>query len=302
VELCLFVRDEVKQAVEDWLEDSPVPGYVQVLSYKDLKSTYHDHHKRRELTQKYDAFVCDDSILPMLTRLLGETFRRAKMEAGAVVVDPAKPLALRRALEAARDSTYVRQLGAGSNTSVRVGTTAFNPDDLAENVMATILPTVARVPGGWRNVQQVTLKSETSVALPLYCAMPELEAVTGDAAEEVLGHKVAASGSVARQVLDKLAPSRSKIQTSIGAFDRFPELGAALGLALPSVSSLEEGSGKGTGKGKGTGNGKGKGKKRSRADAEAQEAGAAQLSMAGGEGGSGSGSGAAAGGGSKGKG
>lgn len=313
VELCLFVRDEAKKAVEDWLETSPVPGYVQVLGYKDLKSTYHDHKKRRELTQKYDAFVCDDSIIPMLTRLLGETFRRSKMEAGAVKVDPAKPSALRRALERARDSTYVRQLGAGSNTSVRIGTSAFSPDALADNAMAAVLPTVARIPGGWANVQQISLRAETTVALPLYCAVPELEEATGDGVGAGAGlageaYEHTADRAAALSVLGKLAPSKAKIQGSIGAFDRFPELEGALGTGGEEGGKQRAGaaatgaSGASSSSSGGGGKARGKGKKRRRSEAAAEAAGRAELELAAGGKGKGEGSsGASSGPGGKGK-
>jgi ribosome biogenesis protein UTP30 len=77
-------------------------------------------------------------------------------------------------------------LGWGACCSVKVGRTDFTPEQVSENVMAAIKALVLKVPRKWRNIQSMHLKSTSSIALPIYNALPDVNAVVEEAeAKEV---------------------------------------------------------------------------------------------------------------------
>lgn len=79
-DVCLIVKedskDRVKQMIEEFQEHM---GCVKkVLGLDSLRKKHSRFQQRRELLQKYDVFMADDRILPMLTSALGKDFVKAK--------------------------------------------------------------------------------------------------------------------------------------------------------------------------------------------------------------------------------
>jgi len=75
-------------------------------------------------------------------------------------------------------------LGWGACCSVKVGRTDFTPKQVAENTMAAIRGLIQKVPRKWKNIQSMHLKSTESIALPIYNALPQVNAAMADMAEE----------------------------------------------------------------------------------------------------------------------
>ena len=80
VDVCLIVKDESKPWVQEMLSTFPEHlGCVKkVLGLESLRKKHSLFHQRRELLHKYDIFMADDRILPMLTAALGKDFVKAK--------------------------------------------------------------------------------------------------------------------------------------------------------------------------------------------------------------------------------
>ena len=64
-------------------------------------------------------------------------------------------------------------LAPGSTSVVRVATTEQTPDQITDNVVSALAGIMKRLPGSWSNVQALSLRTTTSVALPLYNSLPE---------------------------------------------------------------------------------------------------------------------------------
>lgn len=182
--LCLFVKDPVK-ATADKLAERPVPGFVEVMGYTRLSREFKQYAARRELLKSYDGFFVDDSILPMMPRVLGKVFYARKKQPWPVKMGGAR--SLENALVKARDSTPL-YLGAGQCVAVKVGTTAHSPAQVAENVAAVVTAAVDAIPKKWRNVAGISLKLPASLALPIYASLP------GDEASAAAGATTAAGG------------------------------------------------------------------------------------------------------------
>jgi ribosome biogenesis protein UTP30 len=172
--ICMFVKD--KEEAKKWLgDDYEKHGIRKIISLQQLRTKYKSFQDRRELADLYDAFVADDRIVCMLPKTLGKAFyvgskrplpvRLAKKEklAGSVTAKIQK--ALRSAF------FYL----PGVSTSIRVGSTDMTPDQLVANLEKVIDGVVEHIPGQWKGVQSLFLKSEKSAALPLYEAIASVE-------------------------------------------------------------------------------------------------------------------------------
>jgi ribosome biogenesis protein UTP30 len=63
-------------------------------------------------------------------------------------------------------------VAAGSTSVLTVGRSDWTAEALADNVAAVLGALGATVPGGWANVQALSVRTASSIALPLYSALP----------------------------------------------------------------------------------------------------------------------------------
>lgn len=109
----------------------------------------------------------------MLPKLLGKPFYAKSSKVpipvnfeGAEALK--NPNRLKSELKKALDSTYVH-LSAAASTSIRVGLSSFTPEQLVENIDATVNALVEKkIPAGWRGVRSFHIKSPNSAALPIW--------------------------------------------------------------------------------------------------------------------------------------
>ena len=144
-------------------------GVAKVIGYSKLKSNYKAHEARRRLCASYDLFLSDDRILPLLPKLLGKAFFKKKKQ--PIPVDLAREdwgAAVRRATSGA----YFF-VSAGGCSAVRVARAGQTPEEVAANALAAAEGVAARIPKGWKGIRAMYLKTNASVALPIYTALPD---------------------------------------------------------------------------------------------------------------------------------
>ena len=80
--VCLIVKDESKPWVQELLEQFPeqMKFVKKVLGLQSLRKKHARFQQRRELVRRYDVFMADDRILPMLTKALGKEFFHVKKQ------------------------------------------------------------------------------------------------------------------------------------------------------------------------------------------------------------------------------
>ena len=171
-EVCLIVKDhqgEGHKEAKKKVAEMEKCGVAKVLGISKLRNNYKPHEAKRQLCDSYDLFCADARILPLLPKLLGKSFFKKKRQ--PVPVDLTKkdwPAQIRKAAAA----TYFH-MGGGTCVSVKVGKSAMSQKEVAANAMAAIAGAVDHIPQKWKNVQSIYLKTNESVALPVYNAMPE---------------------------------------------------------------------------------------------------------------------------------
>ena len=76
-EICILVKDPQKK-LKERLESEPVDGVVKIIGLRKLRDNYKTFEAKRNLCDSYDLFMADRRILPMLPKLLGNSFFQKK--------------------------------------------------------------------------------------------------------------------------------------------------------------------------------------------------------------------------------
>ncbi|CAM9495077.1 unnamed protein product, partial [Discosporangium mesarthrocarpum] len=177
-DMCLFVKDDAKAWVKEQLEETPVAGLTKIIKLQKLRTAYREFKNRRELLGQFDLFLCDDRIMPMLTKALGKTFLSVKKQP--------VPLRLERwsslggQIARARDNTHLC-MSHGSCWVLKLANTSMTEDQVVENIVAGVAAAVRHVPKKWMNIKSIHIKSSNSVALPIYSSLEELDVVPAPA-------------------------------------------------------------------------------------------------------------------------
>ena len=167
VEVCLIVKDESKESITELIELFPshTSCVKKVLTLTSLRKKYSTHKARRELLKRYDLFLADDRILPMLGKALGKNFFQEKKHPIPLKVTrkEALPFAIQKSLK----SSYMF-INPGTCISIKAGNTAMPAEYLVANVEAIVNNAVGHIPRKWANVSAVNVKTAESIALPVY--------------------------------------------------------------------------------------------------------------------------------------
>jgi len=106
-EVCLIVKEESKPWCQELIERFPEHmGCVKkVLGLQSLRTKHARYEQRRALLHKYNVFMADDRILPMLSKALGTDFYKAKKL--PIPITLTRKEALPFAIQKALSSTYM---------------------------------------------------------------------------------------------------------------------------------------------------------------------------------------------------
>lgn len=135
------------------------------MTLTSLRSKYPQHKDKRELLKRYDLFLADDRILPMLGKALGKNFFKEKKQ--PVPLKLTRKEALPFAIEKCLKGTFM-WISAGTCLSIKAGTTGMPIQNVFENMEAIINNASSRIPRKWANIAAISIKTGQSVALPVY--------------------------------------------------------------------------------------------------------------------------------------
>ena len=188
-EICLFTKDPPQPAdydpksgiplvnpIKTALQAHPVAGITKVLSISKLRNNYKEYKERRRLLASYTLFLTDERILPLLPALLGAKFFEKKKQPVAVNIAQRDFSA---ELERARDSTYMF-VNTGPCSMIRIARSSFSRAQSFENIQAALEQIAAHVPKHWAGVQSLHIKTQNSIALPIYNSAASIDQLLQD--------------------------------------------------------------------------------------------------------------------------
>ncbi|CCX06304.1 ribosomal protein L1p/L10e family-domain-containing protein [Pyronema domesticum] len=171
--LCLIVKDPQRH-FKDAVTAAGLENVItKVVGISKLKKKFKTFESRRQLCDSHDIFIADDRIVTMLPTALGSVFykKTAKVPIAVKVADNDKPDQLKKIVQKVLDST-VAHLAASATTSVRVSLSTHTPEQVVENVAAVVDALAEKkIPGGFKNIKSLHIKSPNSASLPIYVAV-----------------------------------------------------------------------------------------------------------------------------------
>jgi ribosome biogenesis protein UTP30 len=103
--VCLIVKEESKPLVQGMISRFPneLSCIKKVLGLQSLRTKHKSYSQKRELLERFDVFLADDRILPMLTKALGGKFFDKKKQPVPINIcrKEALPFAVQRCLKGA---------------------------------------------------------------------------------------------------------------------------------------------------------------------------------------------------------
>ncbi|XP_028263831.1 ribosomal L1 domain-containing protein 1 [Parambassis ranga] len=173
-EVCLFTRDEPNMTSEQTqrfykklLEERGVSNVSEIIPYKVLKTEYKPYEAKRRLLGNFDMFLSDDRIRRLLPSQLGRHFYDRKREPLSVNLQ-SKHLA--RDIQGVIQGTNMKITNKGCCCMARVGHPGMTADEVAANIEAAVQTVEAKLRMKGPVIKLIHVKSQTSVALPIYTA------------------------------------------------------------------------------------------------------------------------------------
>jgi len=140
-----------------------------VIAITKLKTNYRQYEEKRKLMNSYDLFMADDRIIPMLPRVLGKEFFKSKRL--PIPIKLANEDRIAAEVAKARDATYFYPPN-GSCCCVRIAHTGMTVEQIEENINCAIDAVIQKIPKKWKNIQSINIKTNFSVALPVFNSLP----------------------------------------------------------------------------------------------------------------------------------
>uniref|UniRef100_UPI0037E87AF6 ribosomal L1 domain-containing protein 1 n=1 Tax=Semicossyphus pulcher TaxID=241346 RepID=UPI0037E87AF6 len=171
-EVCLFTRDEPNMTSEQTqrfykklLEVKGVKNISEIIPYKALKTEYKPYEAKRRLLGNFDIFLSDDRVRRLLPSHLGKHFYERKKEPLCVNLQ-SKQLA--RDIQRVIQGTSLKVNKKGCCCMARVAHSGMTADEVTDNIEAAVQTVVAKLRTKGPMMKLIHLKSQTSVALPIY--------------------------------------------------------------------------------------------------------------------------------------
>ncbi|KAM3592508.1 uncharacterized protein V6R79_020359 [Siganus canaliculatus] len=171
-EVCLFTRDEPKMTPEQtqrfykkMLEVKGVKHISEIIPYKALKTEYKPYEAKRRLLGNFDMFLSDDRVRRLLPSHLGKHFYERKKEPLCVNLQ-SKQLA--RDVERLVQGTNIKINKKGCCCMARIAHSGMTADEVTDNIEAAVKTVADKIRMKGPVMKVIHLKSEKSVALPIY--------------------------------------------------------------------------------------------------------------------------------------
>jgi ribosome biogenesis protein UTP30 len=165
----LLCAGESAETARRLIQKEGIEGISLVLGVDELRKEYRVYERRRKLAASYDIFFADARVIKTLPKLLGNSFFKKKKH--PVPVELGKK-SWKRQLEFAKRCTHL-YISSGTCSYIRAGTSGMGETALTKNIRAIARKLRTSLPGGWDNVQSLHIKTDDSVALPIYQALPD---------------------------------------------------------------------------------------------------------------------------------
>lgn len=188
-EICLFTRDEpnmtpdqTQRFYKKLLEQRGVKCVTEVIPFKTLKEEYKPFEAKRRLLGNFDLFLSDDRIRRLLPSHIGKHFYKTKKEPLSVDLQSKQ---LFRDIQRIVQGTALKVTNKGSCCMARVAHSGMTAEEVTDNIEATVQTMMEKIRTKGPVIKIIHLKSQNSVALPIYTSNLSHLTVIEDAKRQV---------------------------------------------------------------------------------------------------------------------
>lgn len=137
----------------------------EILPIRRLKLEYRSYEAKRKLCDMYDLFLCDKDLLYRMPSLLGKYFIGKRRDPRPIDMSCED---LAREFDKTISQSRWFMSGNGSSSKLTVAKTDFPISHIVENILTCAVTVAKKAPRGWNNVHSIHLRTDTSLALPVY--------------------------------------------------------------------------------------------------------------------------------------
>jgi len=178
--VCLFIKDmdkdkwnmevdkDAKLFKEALVYEKGIREIDVVISLRQLKREFKTYEAKRKLSTAYDMFLCDERVLPLVSRNLGKSFHKHKALPYPISITASN---IRNQIKQSMCQARCILKDSSTRCSMVVGRIEQSTEQLYENISATIDQFAAKLPGGDMNVRSIYLSTDKSPQLPLFVCL-----------------------------------------------------------------------------------------------------------------------------------
>jgi len=165
--------DHVVGEVKDELANSTHADRIKVreiMTLKQFRDDYSTFEAKRALAKSLDVLIADNKIFKMLPGILGREFFKKKKFPISIPGRKFQKSDIGEQIYLALQKTTLNVSLNGLNSAVVVGHDTLTEDELADNATAIVSWLGSSFPGGWSNIQKLSLEvgQKDMPPLPIY--------------------------------------------------------------------------------------------------------------------------------------
>ncbi|XP_008139976.2 ribosomal L1 domain-containing protein 1 isoform X1 [Eptesicus fuscus] len=171
-DICLFTKDEpnvtpekTEQFYKKLLKKHGIKTISQIIPLRTLKKEYKAYEAKLRLLGSFDLFLSDARIRRLLPSHLGRHFYKRKKVPIPVNL---KAKNLSKEINSSIGGTVLNISKSGSCSTIRIGHTGMQVQHITENIVAVTKKLSQKLPEKWESVKLLYVKTERSVALPIF--------------------------------------------------------------------------------------------------------------------------------------
>ncbi|CAJ0633459.1 7926_t:CDS:2 [Entrophospora sp. SA101] len=169
-ELCLITKDPQK-VFKEWVKSKDMKNIKKVIGITKFQKKYSSFEDKRSLCDSYDLFLADDRILSYLPKLLGKYFFEKKKQ--PIPVKISKETTFCKEILKSCHSTYLH-FSSGTYFAIKIGKSDMTSRQIVENIEISVPKIIEKIPRKWRNIQSLSIKTNSSTSLPIFNSLPEI--------------------------------------------------------------------------------------------------------------------------------
>lgn len=138
---------------------------TEIIPLRQLRMEYHEFEAKRQLAQRTDVLLAEGCVMKDLPKLLGKPFYESNKRPITVNLNAKN---LENEIKHVLSISQLHISMAGDNALMKIGLFSQSDEAIISNIEAAAMKLSSILPGGWANVSNLSIKTQTSDCLPVY--------------------------------------------------------------------------------------------------------------------------------------